>query len=272
MTEFAKHAVKIINEKAPGFKPELALVLGSGLGKLADSIENATVISYNDLPGFPACSVEGHGSKLFLGELSGVKVACMQGRGHFYEGVGYDIIKTPMRTLKLLGCDTVILTNSAGSMRSEVKPGSLVVIKDHINFLFHNPLVGPNEDEFGPRFIGMDDVYNTDLRKKIHNIGKDLNIELTDGVYFGVIGPSFETPAEIRAFKTLGGDVVGMSTIPEVITAHHCGLRVAAISVITNMAAGMSDEKLTHEGTLNGAALATDKLIQLMQKFIKSYK
>ncbi|MCH9643824.1 MAG: purine-nucleoside phosphorylase [Gammaproteobacteria bacterium] len=269
MTEHAQQAAAYIAAKAPGFTPKLAIVLGSGLGVLAEHIEDPIVIAYEQLPGFPGCSVSGHGGNLFLGKIKGVPVACMQGRAHYYEGVDYDQIKTPMRTLKLLGCDTLLSTNASGSLRKEVTPGSLVLINDHINFQFNNPLVGANQDEFGPRFIGMEDIYDKGLREKIKAIAQSLDIKITEGVYFGVLGPSFETPAEIRAFRTLGGDVVGMSTIPEVIAAHHCGMKIAVIAAISNMAAGMSDEKLSHDVTLSGAAKATDDLTKIALAFIE---
>lgn len=271
MTDDAKKAAKIIAKLAPNFTPRLGIVLGSGLGALAEQIENPIVISYEDLPGFPPCSVSGHGSQLFLGLLEGVPVACLQGRVHFYEGMSNAIAQTMTRTLKLIGCETLFSTNSSGSLRPEVTPGNLVVINDHINFQFTNPLAGPNDSEFGQRFVGMDETYDPLLRQQLFDTAKALKIDLTEGVYFGVLGPTFETPAEIRAFRTLGGDVIGMSTIPEVICARHCGLRVMAIAVITNMAAGMSDEKLSHEGTLNGAEKARHTLIQLVQSFVRQY-
>jgi xanthosine phosphorylase len=269
MTQHATDAAQYIAKKTSGFKPELAIVLGSGLGKLADYIEDPIVIPYTELPGFPNCSVSGHGGNLLLGKINGVAVACLQGRAHYYEGVDYDQIKTPMRTLKLIGCQTLLSTNASGSLRPEVRPGSLVLINDHINMQFNNPLVGPNQDAFGPRFIGMEDIYNAELRQTLKRIADEQGIETTEGVYLGVIGPSFETPAEIRAFRVLGGDVVGMSTIPEVIAAHHCGMKIAVVSVITNMAAGMSEEALSHDVTLAGAAKATDILIKLVLAFIK---
>ena len=201
MTQHAIEAAAYITEQAPGFTPSLAIVLGSGLGKLADYIEDPITIPYSKLPGFPDCSVSGHGGNLLLGNIHGVSVACLQGRAHYYEGVDYNQIKTPMRTLKTLGCQTLLSTNSSGSLREEVRPGSLVLINDHINMQFNNPLVGPNQDAFGPRFIGMEDIYNRELRHSLKRIADSLNIHTTEGVYLGVLGPTFETPAEIRAFS-----------------------------------------------------------------------
>ena len=257
---------------ADDFIPTVGLILGSGLGVLAQELEQAVSIPYDEIPGFFDCTVAGHSGFLHFGYLRGIPVVCMQGRAHFYEGVDNQDILTPIRTLKLLGCDTLIATNASGSMRPEVTPGSLVLIKDHINFAFNNPLVGNNDDQIGPRFIGLDDAYDLTLRDQFKACAEACDIPLTEGVYFGVLGPSFETPAEIRAFQILGGDVVGMSTVPEVITARHCGLRVAVISAITNMASGLSDNVLTHEETLSGAKLATDKLIKLFHHFFDQYK
>lgn len=263
MTQAALQSAALIQQQCPGFAPQVGIVLGSGLGYIAEQIKNPVVISYDDLPGFPACNVKGHSGQLFLGELEGVPTACLQGRAHYYEGE-YEGLLTPVRTLSKLGCKTLLVTNASGSMREEIAVGSLVLIHDHINFQFNNPLVGPNDSEFGPRFVGMEDAYDPELRQRILAIAKDNNIPLTEGVYFGVLGPSFETPAEIRAFKMLGGDVVGMSTLPDVITARHCGMRVSVICAISNMAAGMSDVKLSHDVTLSGAKLAVDHMSQLI--------
>ena len=174
------------------------------------------------------------------------------------------------RTLKLIGCETFISTNASGSFRENVPPGSVVAIRDHISFNFNNPLVGPNDDEFGPRFLGMEDVYHAATRKKLHTSATALNIKLHEGVYFGVLGPTFETPAEIRMYRMLGAEVIGMSTIPEVICAHHCGMKVAVIAVISNFAAGMTETELSHDVTLAGAKLGQEKLIQLIRHVLPS--
>lgn len=278
MKNSAEIATSIIQKMVPGFKPKIGLILGSGLRPLADQIQNARAIDFEEIPGFPKLTVAGHSGQLSLGTLYGVPVACMQGRPHWYEGYSLvnkdlprELLTTPVRTLKLLGCEILIITNAAGSLRPEVTPGNLVLVNDHINFQFNNPLVGPNDNEFGPRFVSMEDAYDPALRKQFLELAKKLNISLTEGVYLGVLGPSFETPAEIRAFRILGADVVGMSTIPEVILARHCGLHVVTISVITNMAAGLGAEKITHEVTLAGAKKGINQLISLISGFLESY-
>lgn len=271
MTQSAKLAAEIIAKKAPGFKPSLAIILGSGLGDIANLLDDAVKISYNELPDFPPCTVAGHAGNLYLGKLKGLPVACLQGRAHFYEGISSVVAKTYIRTMKLIGCESILLTNAAGSMREAITTGDLVLISDHINFQFTNVLVGPNENEFGERFIGMEDAYDENLRNQLLFTANTLHVPLKQGVYFGVLGPSFETPAEIRAFKMMGGDIVAMSLINEVIAARHCGLRVAAISAISNMAAGMSTEKLSHELTLAGVKKAVEHLKRLVLGFVEQY-
>lgn len=267
MTESAIRAAEIIAQKT-ALKPTMAITLGSGLGELANLLQDSVSIPYHTLPDFPPCSVSGHAGNLVIGKLNNVVVAFLQGRAHFYEGVSQTVTKTYIRTMKLIGCDSVVLTNAAGSLRENIVPGDLVLIRDHINFQFTNALVGKNEDTFGPRFIGMEDAYDLTMRKKLLEVAIQQKIILHEGVYFGVLGPSFETPAEIRAFQLLGGDVVAMSLINEVITARHCGLKVAAMSAICNMAAGLSAEKITHELTLAGAAKAAEKVKKLLVAFI----
>lgn len=268
MTTSAKKSADIILKKSNGFQPTLAIILGSGLGDLVTLLENPIVISYNELVDFPPCTVAGHHGNLYFGKLNNVPIACLQGRAHFYEGVSNQVAKTYIRTMKLIGCESILITNAAGSMRENIVPGDLVLIRDHINFQCQNVLVGKNEEEFGPRFIGMEDLYDVNFRKQLLAIAKKNNVTLHEGVYFGVLGPSFETPAEIQAFRTLGGDVIAMSAINESIVAHHCGLRVAMISVITNMAAGLSDEKLSHEVTLKGAEKGAARLQKLISTFL----
>lgn len=279
-----EHATKTIQDCVPGFKPKLGIILGSGLNPVAEAIQQSRTIAFEEIEGFPNLSVSGHSGQLTLGYINGLPVACLEGRSHFYEGYshvydGYTVsgeksfaqLMTPVRTLKLLGCEALLATNSSGSLRPEVQPGQIVAISDHINFQFTNPLVGSRDEEFGSRFIGMEDTYDPKLRKLIAQAAKKLNLSVTEGIYIGVLGPSFETPAEIRTFRSWGADVVGMSTISEVITARHCGLRVAVLSLITNMAAGMSQEKLSHEVTLKGAREGVTKLIDLIMQFVKLY-
>jgi len=258
---------QLIRERIPGFQPKAALILGSGLGKLADTLTDATTISYEELPGFPVSCVEGHAGELVAGKLEGVPVICMKGRGHFYEGRGMAVMTSAIRTFKLLGCDFMFATNAAGSMRKDVAPGRLVALSDHISFMPQSPLVGPNDDEFGPRFFTMANAYDSSLRAEIGRVAKAIGIELAEGVFAGYTGPNFETAAEIRMMQTLGCDVVGMSVVPEVIAARHCGLKVLVVSVITNYAEGLSDTVLSHEQTLSCAAAAAEDFMRLIRNF-----
>ena len=263
-------AARVIGERAPGFEPGLGLILGSGLGGLADAIGDGVAIDYADLPGFPAPGVAGHGGRLVLGHVAGLPVACLQGRRHVYEGGDPGAMRAPVRALRHAGASALLITNAAGSLRPESPPGSLMAIADHINMLGVNPLTGPNDDEVGPRFPGLRDAYDPALRGLLRHCAGQLDIELPEGVYLAAHGPSFETPAEIRAFRTLGADAVGMSTVPEVILARHCGLRVTAVSAITNLAEGMGGEPLSHEQTLHHAALAADDLSRLTAAFCEA--
>lgn len=225
-------------------KPEFGLILGSGLGELAEEVENAIVIDYADIPNWGQSTVVGHAGKLVYGDLAGRKVLALQGRFHFYEGNTLDVVTFPVRVMKALGCEGVIVTNAAGGIG--FGPGTLMAITDHINFTGDHPLIGENLDEFGPRFPDMSNAYTPEYREKAHAIAQKIGVKLDEGVYIGVTGPSYETPAEIRAFKTMGADAVGMSTVPEVIVAAHSGLKVLGISAITNFAAGFQSE-LNHE-------------------------
>ncbi len=258
-----------IRSQAQDIQPRIAILLGSGLGEVAKSMTNSTVIAYKDIPNFPVSTVSGHAGQLHIGLLNNVPVICLQGRIHYYENPAHQHIKHLVRSLKCLGCEEIIITNAAGSLREDIPPGNFMLINDHINFQGCNPLVGDNDDEFGPRFVSMDQAYDKALREQLLSVAKELNIPLKQGVYLATRGPMFETPAEIRAFKCLGADAVGMSTVPEVIVARHCGLRVCAISTMTNMAAGMNDETLSHEGTLHHANLAAEKLTQLLLRFVE---
>ena len=264
---FPEEAASALVDRA-GRSPRVGIVLGSGLGAVADAVADANVIGYETLPGFPLPTVAGHAGRAVIGDLGGVPVAVLQGRRHLYEGPPVEPIATPIRALRAAGADTLILTNAAGSLRPEVGPGSLMAITDHINLTGANPLAGPNDDALGPRFPSLRDAYDPDLRATLHDTARDLGTPLADGVYLAVSGPSFETPAEIRAFRTLGADAVGMSTVPEVIVARHAGLRVAAISTITNLAEGLSAEPLSHEQTLRDAQGAAGALSGLLTAFV----
>ena len=265
-------AADYVKQVAPGFSPRVGIVLGSGLGGLADKIETLVSIDYGDIPDFPRSSVEGHTGKLILGRLGGMAVACLQGRVHYYEGVNPRDLAIPVRMLKLLGVDILLLTNAAGSFRPKMKPGSLMMIRDHINLSGLNPLVGSNDDAFGPRFFSMEDAYDPVLRKHLAAVAKELGITLHEGVYLHYLGPNFETPAEIRTFRLLGPDAIGMSTTPEVLTARHTGMRVLAISSITNPVAGTNKTPLSHEQTLEQAKIAAGDLEKLVIVFLETLK
>ncbi|MDP7344076.1 MAG: purine-nucleoside phosphorylase [Alphaproteobacteria bacterium] len=263
-------AADVIGARAPGFSPRVGLVLGTGIGALAEAIEGAVIIDYGDLPGFPLSAVEGHAGRLVLGNLAGMAVACMQGRAHLYEGHEAADLVLPVRALSLAGCDTLLLTNAAGSLNPEFLPGSLMMLSDHINMTGANPLVGPNDERFGPRFPDMTVAYDRDLRRRLAGAATSLGITLHEGVYMALMGPNFETPAEIRAFRTMGADAVGMSTVPECLVARHSGMRVAALSTLTNLAAGMTDEELSHEQSLAVGAEAAKDLRRLLPAFLES--
>jgi xanthosine phosphorylase len=260
-------AAEILRDRGPE-PPRVGIVLGSGLGSVADAVHDAAVAGYDELPGFPRPGVAGHTGRAVLGRLAGVPVAVLQGRAHLYEGGDPEALRTPVRALRAAGADTLILTNAAGSLRAELGPGSLMAIADHINLTGSNPLVGPNDDALGPRFPSLRDAYDPGLRATLHATAEALGIPLAEGVYLAVSGPTFETAAEIRAFRTLGADAVGMSTVPETILARHAGLRVAAISTITNLAEGMSAEPLSHEQTLRDAERAAGSLARLLEAFV----
>ncbi len=228
---------------------------------------------YDELPGFGQVTVHGHHGNLVLGFLSGVPVVCLQGRSHLYEGPqALDTIKNYVRTLKLLGCDYFLATNASGSLQEEVGPGELMLIRDHINFQPTNPLVGPNDDAMGPRFYPLDQAYDEDFCNTIKNAAKQENITLHDGVYLAVLGPHYETAAEIKAFKILGADAVGMSTVPEVLVANHCGLRVGVIATITNYATGLAKTSHNHDSVVATANQAADKLNKLLRKIVTLIK
>jgi xanthosine phosphorylase len=262
-------AAAVLRLRAPA-PPRVGIVLGSGLGAVADAVQDANVVGYEELPGFPRPTVAGHAGSAVLGRIGGVPVAVLQGRAHVYEGPPMDQIRTPVRTLRAAGAEILILTNAAGSLRAEVGAGSLMAISDHINMTGVNVLTGPNDEAIGPRFPSLRDAYDPELRARLHATAKDIGVMLHEGVYLAVGGPSFETPAEIRAFRTLGADAVGMSTVHETIVARHAGMRVAAISAISNLAEGMQDEPLSHEQTLRDAARAANDLAPLITRFVEN--
>jgi purine-nucleoside phosphorylase len=243
----------------------LGLILGSGLGHLAGAVDGV-VIDYADLPGFPHAGVSGHNPKLVVGNLEGQRVAVFGGRAHYYETGNPGVMRLPLEVLKALGAEAVIATNAAGSMRPDIRPGDLMLLSDHINFSGLNPLIGEPTDA---RFVPMTDAHDPALRAGLRSAAEAEGIALPEGVYAWYSGPSFETPAEIRAIRTLGGDAVGMSTVPEVILARFLGLRVAAISTITNMAAGLSDEKISHDHTKAMAPIGAAKLERVLRRMLR---
>jgi len=249
-------------------RPKIALVLGSGLGAFADEFANATRIPYAKIPYFPRSTAIGHANQLVLGTVDGVPVAGMQGRVHLYEGYSAKQVAFPMRVFARVGVKAVILTNAAGGINLNYSEGALVVLRDHINLQGANPLVGPNDDRFGPRFPDMTRAYDPDFRGFVAEEGKRLNLNLQEGVYLALAGPNYETPAEIHAFRTLGADLVGMSTVPEVLVARHSGLRVLGISCVTNMAAGITGEALTAEEVFATGARVKTQFIALLKAVI----
>ena len=259
----AKEAHKFVQEKLQGRSPRLAIVLGSGLGDFADKVEDRIEIKYSEIPHFHKTSVKGHKGRLVCGFINGVEVIVMQGRFHAYEGHSQEIVTLPVRTLGLLGVKTILLTNAAGGINPQYSPGDLVCITDHINLTGKNPLIGINDDEQGERFPDMSNAYNPELNESLYDCAKQLNIDLKSGVYAAVLGPSYETPAEVKMLGILGADLVGMSTFAETISAHHMGMRVCAISCVTNLAAGLSAEKLDHDDVKNVANMAMQKFTDL---------
>jgi xanthosine phosphorylase len=253
----------VLAERGPA-PPRVGIVLGSGLGAVADAVAEPVVVGYDELPGFPQPTVAGHAGRAVLGWIKGIPVAVLQGRAHQYEGGDPEALRVPVRALKDAGATILILTNAAGSLRRDVGPGGLMAITDHINLTGFNVLIGPNDETIGPRFPPLRDAYDPELLHELRATANQLDVELAEGVYLAVSGPSFETAAEIRAFRTLGADAVGMSTVHETIVARHCGLRVAAISAITNYAEGMSEEPLSHEQTLRDAERAAGDLSRLL--------
>ena len=248
----------------PGVKPAIGIILGSGLGSIADEIENPIVIPYSDIPNFHKTTILGHSGKLYLGTLRGVPVACLQGRFHFYEGHSMEEVVLPTRTLCQLGIHTLVLTNAAGGINTRYRPGDLMLIEDHLNLVGNNPLVGANIPELGPRFPDLSEAYDSECLEILKATAKKLELPVHAGVYAGVLGPTYETPAEIRMLRHLGADAVGMSTVFESIAANHCGVRVAGISCVTNLAAGLSPHKLSHEEVLANSLAGAEKVKRLL--------
>jgi purine-nucleoside phosphorylase len=263
----ADRAAQIIRSRIK-LQPSVAIVLGSGLGAFADDLSASTSIAYTDIPGFARATVEGHTGQLVIGTAGEVPVAAMQGRFHFYEGYSLEDVTFPIRVLKLLGVRTLILTNAAGSLNTEFTPGSLMVISDHINLMGVNPLIGPNEDRFGPRFPDLTSTYDPDLQNIVIAEAKAMGLEMRRGVYAALTGPSYETPAEIHMVRTLGGDAVGMSTVPEAIVARHMDMQVIGISCITNLAAGVSNRPVDHSQVIATGEGVREQFTELLERVV----
>ncbi|MFD2332206.1 purine-nucleoside phosphorylase [Cohnella sp. GCM10020058] len=245
-------------------RPEVGLILGSGLGVIGDEMEEAVTIPYEDIPHFPVSTVEGHAGELVVGRLQGRPVALMRGRFHMYEGYEPERTALPVRVMKLLGIKTLFVTNAAGGVNLAYEPGNLMIISDHLNLTGRNPLVGPNDNALGVRFPDMSDAYTRSLRQLAKETAADLGIPVREGVYAGLLGPNYETPAEIRMLRVIGADAVGMSTVSEVLVARHSGLEVIGISCISNMAAGILDQPLSHEEVMETTERVKQQFIRLV--------
>lgn len=260
--------IESIQKRIKDFKPQIGIVLGSGLGDLADEFCEIA-IPYSEIEGFPISTVEGHKGQLVFGIINGKKVVMMQGRFHFYEGYSMESVTYPIKVMKKLGVETVFVTNAAGGVNPALRPSSLMLITDHLNFMGTNPLIGKNDDTLGTRFPDMSEIYTKSLRDTAKKCAKQLHIELQEGVYAAMTGPSYETPAEVKMLSILGASAVGMSTAPEAIIASHCKMNVLGISCICNSAAGISEVSLTHEEVLEAANVAKSKFKNLVLEVIK---
>lgn len=251
-------------------KIDIAVILGTGLGDLVNDIENKIIIQYKDIPGFPISTVKGHAGNLIIGDLNGKKVLALNGRFHYYEGYEMEKVTFPVRVIKALGINKIIVSNAAGGMNPNFSAGDLMIITDHINFIGTNPLIGENYEELGPRFPDMSNAYDKSLVQLVENCAKKINIEVQKGVYIALSGPTYETPAELKMLRVIGGDAVGMSTVPEVIVANHMKMKVIGISCITDMAIADSLEPLDHSKVVETANMAMKKFISLVKEVIAS--
>lgn len=265
--ERAEKAARLIRARTDA-DVSVAIVLGSGLGAFADELTDSTSIRYDEIPSFARATVEGHAGRLVIGKTNNVTVAAMQGRFHFYEGYSLEEVTFPIRVLKLLGVRTVILTNAAGSLNTEFTPGSLMVITDHINLIGVNPLIGPNDDRFGPRFPDLTSVYARRLQDIVINEANAIGLDMRRGIYAALSGPSYETPAEIHMVRTLGADAVGMSTVPEAIVARHMNMEVIGISCITNLAAGVSNRPVDHSQVIATGERVRAEFTELLRRVV----
>ena len=269
LTTRIDNAVSYIRSRTDA-EPEFGMILGSGLGDFADTLENRLVIPFSEIPDFPAATVPGHVGAFVFGTKHGRSIVCLQGRIHYYEGHPMSLLSMPVRMMAKLGVKLLVLTNAAGGVNKDYRPGDLMLITDHINFSGGNPLIGPHEPEFGPRFPDVSDLYSSALRLKVKLAAVEAGIGLRQGVYMMFSGPSYETPAEIRMARILGADAVGMSTVPEAIVAAQCGIKCLGISCITNLAAGVSPNKLSHQEVMETAAMVHDKFHSLLNLILKT--
>jgi purine-nucleoside phosphorylase len=261
-------AARFIETRAGSRTARVAVVLGSGLGGVAGIVEDPAEIPYTEIPHFVRSTVDGHEGKLIVGGVNGVTVAVMKGRFHFYEGYTLDEVAFPIRVFAVMGIRALIITNAAGGADPQIPPGSLMAITDHLNLMGDNPLRGPNDARFGPRFPDMTDVYTPVYLEYLHEAARELRIKLVEGIYAGVRGPTYETPAEVRMLRTLGADAVGMSTVPEAIVAHHCGINVLGVSCVTNTAAGLTSGRIDHEDVIRVGRRAERDLASLIELVI----
>ena len=261
--------INYIKEKIQDFQPEIGIILGSGLGDFADEFESI-IIPYNDIPGFEKSNVQGHKGQLVFAQINGKKVVMMQGRYHFYEGYSMQTVTFPVKVMKKLGVKTLIITNAAGAVTPKFTPGDLMLITDHINFMGTNPLIGKNDETLGTRFPDMSEVYSKELILKAEAIAQKLNINYQKGVYAATTGPSYETPSEVKMFRMLGANAVGMSTAPEAIVANYCGLKILGISCLTNYAAGVSETPLNHQEVIDTANRVKESFKNLLSEILKS--
>lgn len=266
-----KQSTQYISNKISSV-PYVGIILGSGLGSLISEVENKKMIRYSEIPNMPIPTVKGHAGEFIFGRFRGKDVVMMNGRIHYYEGNSMQDVVLPIYIMKLLGIEKLIVTNAAGGVNTSFKSGDLMIIKDHINFSFSNPLIGKNDENIGPRFPDMSHAYNKELIEIAQDCGRNLNIDLKVGNYFMMSGPSYETPAEINMVRMLGGDAVGMSTVPEVIAANHCGLKILGISCITNMASGILDKPLNHAEVIETSNRVKDKFNRLVSEIVKNIK
>ena len=269
MEQAIEHALERLRPLVNG-DCKIGLILGSGLGSYAERIQNKRFLPYSEIPGFPQSRVEGHAGRFVVGELFGKTVVCMQGRFHYYEGYPQSQIAIPIRVMKRLGVEKLLLTNAAGGVNLAFSPGDLMLISDHINFSGSHPLIGPNDESFGPRFPDQSNVYDKALREGVRLAAKAIGVPLREGVYMMFSGPCFESPAEIVMARTVGASAVGRSTVPEAIAARHCGVKTIGISLITNMAAGILDQTLTHEEVQEAANAASEKFTRLVDGIVKN--